>query len=651
MTNYRSTTFSLLLLLQRGRMFLAVVLLLVICCCNVGVQCDQNTTISSAGSIIEYCETESFVADCKSADEVIIVQSAYFGRMRLGKCLTVNNGNLGCQLDVVDQLEAKCSGRRRCQVPVASIDHSMLPCTREVRGYLEASFVCVTVASKPMSECKKHQPIEIHVATTAYATSVGNPAKDSTRSAAAGYLASVVTDETGCGSLDTPWIIRAPAGQTIRLKLLDFGIRAAATGRDLVGSGNGQVPLTCQVYAVVKEKNVGRNSETVCASDQRESLVYLSNSNQVEVRLVTAQKNHKADYFLIRYEVVGCPDLMTTWSSELDAAHWVERTGDVVVFGCNGSSSQTWQLMCEGHKWIGERKSCSPASASKPMSAVSVNIWNAFTGSQWAAIVVILIIAISIGMVIFIVGLIYLKRARSRRLDRMSRGCSGGCGGSGGDFTADYHLALTAGGDNNPQTPTKSVLQQPIAPGFASHTGGGSIPSSGPCPPDQQQSENDYFRTWQLHSRQQVLMPGCSHTGGIATRAGPPPHLGFQQQPHSGRPAPGSLHFVPAAPQLPSSTGGTPRRVIPEHIYESPRLERREFVPLPVVPSPSSTVLTGAPVTAECTCCGVDRTMVPVGVPPPPLGGGSAEGGPLHRQTPILQYYELDQSSRPGARV
>ena len=96
-----------------------------------------------SGIVSEYCETDEFVASCPSDDEMIVMQSAHFGRMRLGRCLTVNNGNLGCQLDVLDQLDPLCSGRRRCSVVVATINHRALPCTREVRGYLEASYLCV----------------------------------------------------------------------------------------------------------------------------------------------------------------------------------------------------------------------------------------------------------------------------------------------------------------------------------------------------------------------------------------------------------------------------------------------------------------------------------------------------------------------------
>jgi len=68
-----------------------------------------------------------------------------------------------------------------------------------------------------------------------------------------GFLASVVTDESGCGSLDTPWLLRTAPGQTIRLRLLDFesasrSASAAAAGGGDVGEGIQQSPRICQVF-------------------------------------------------------------------------------------------------------------------------------------------------------------------------------------------------------------------------------------------------------------------------------------------------------------------------------------------------------------------------------------------------------------------
>ena len=44
--------------------------------------------------VAEYCEDELFVAECQQ-DEVILIESALYGRMQLGRCVTrVNIENL-----------------------------------------------------------------------------------------------------------------------------------------------------------------------------------------------------------------------------------------------------------------------------------------------------------------------------------------------------------------------------------------------------------------------------------------------------------------------------------------------------------------------------------------------------------------------------
>ena len=37
-----------------------------------------------------------------------------------------------------------------------------------------------------------------------------------------GYLANIITDQTGCGSTNAPWRIVGEQGQRIELKLMDF---------------------------------------------------------------------------------------------------------------------------------------------------------------------------------------------------------------------------------------------------------------------------------------------------------------------------------------------------------------------------------------------------------------------------------------------
>lgn len=57
---------------------------------------------------------------------------------------------------------------------------------------------------------------------------------------ASGYLSSHVTQETGIGSLECPWVLRAQPGQRVRIVLLDF-FGASQT-------------VVCHVYAIVKDQ-------------------------------------------------------------------------------------------------------------------------------------------------------------------------------------------------------------------------------------------------------------------------------------------------------------------------------------------------------------------------------------------------------------
>jgi hypothetical protein len=41
----------------------------------------------SASVLQEYCDDKSFVPTCSASDEVIIMEQATYGRMRLGKCV------------------------------------------------------------------------------------------------------------------------------------------------------------------------------------------------------------------------------------------------------------------------------------------------------------------------------------------------------------------------------------------------------------------------------------------------------------------------------------------------------------------------------------------------------------------------------------
>jgi len=114
----------------------------------------------------EYCAFEHFNASCRSPTERIYIRSAQYGRMRVGRCVKVDLGYLGCAADVRHVIESRCSGRPRCSVPVADDQlRTRSPCPTDVTWYLQVSYACVTgqsVASRQSS------PLSLLLYTFAY---------------------------------------------------------------------------------------------------------------------------------------------------------------------------------------------------------------------------------------------------------------------------------------------------------------------------------------------------------------------------------------------------------------------------------------------------------------------------------------------------
>ena len=99
----------------------------------------------------EYCSWEHFNVSCGSEapggstmSSVLLMHSAQYGRMRLGRCSKSNLGYLGCTRDVLDVMDTACSGRTSCDLDVNGADlRKTKPCSPDVTWYLEASYSCV----------------------------------------------------------------------------------------------------------------------------------------------------------------------------------------------------------------------------------------------------------------------------------------------------------------------------------------------------------------------------------------------------------------------------------------------------------------------------------------------------------------------------
>ena len=91
----------------------------------------------------EFCHNEAFKAEC-APDEVIVMTTALYGRMHLGRCVRTDFGFVGCYTDVMELVERRCSGRRRCEIRIPDpIFDDTRPCNEDLKSYFETSYRCV----------------------------------------------------------------------------------------------------------------------------------------------------------------------------------------------------------------------------------------------------------------------------------------------------------------------------------------------------------------------------------------------------------------------------------------------------------------------------------------------------------------------------
>ena len=109
----------------------------------------------------EVCNAEQLKARCPE-DSAIVIKSAVYGRMKLGRCLEVDAGYLGCQNDVLWLADRWCSGRQLCDVYVPNDELKQANDDCQLRGFslfLEVEYHCVR--SKLLNE--RSTPLYINI--------------------------------------------------------------------------------------------------------------------------------------------------------------------------------------------------------------------------------------------------------------------------------------------------------------------------------------------------------------------------------------------------------------------------------------------------------------------------------------------------------
>ena len=91
----------------------------------------------------EYCSLEVFEAQCLP-NEVILIESALYGRMRAGRCAVREYGPIGCGASVMAIVDGRCSGRRSCRIQLPDRDmHAVSGCPVQAASHLEAAYSCL----------------------------------------------------------------------------------------------------------------------------------------------------------------------------------------------------------------------------------------------------------------------------------------------------------------------------------------------------------------------------------------------------------------------------------------------------------------------------------------------------------------------------
>lgn len=73
------------------------------------------------------------------------MESAMYGRMEVGRCISAKYGNIGCSGDVLALMDRKCSAKVSCEVRVPNQELDEIDtCDDEITKYLDAAYDCIT---------------------------------------------------------------------------------------------------------------------------------------------------------------------------------------------------------------------------------------------------------------------------------------------------------------------------------------------------------------------------------------------------------------------------------------------------------------------------------------------------------------------------
>lgn len=93
----------------------------------------------------EFCQFETLELNCP-AGHVIVMESASFGLMEIGRCVETELAQLGCAADVLQPIDGWCSGRQTCSVQTVNSNEKLQrlnQCVRGIAAYTKVEYNCI----------------------------------------------------------------------------------------------------------------------------------------------------------------------------------------------------------------------------------------------------------------------------------------------------------------------------------------------------------------------------------------------------------------------------------------------------------------------------------------------------------------------------
>ncbi|OAF69090.1 hypothetical protein A3Q56_03105 [Intoshia linei] len=364
------------------------------------------------------CSSESMDIDCQntSSNKVISIKTALFGRMRLGRCARENLGYIGCYANVTNYYHTACSGKNKCSISLPNKKlESYSKCHKEIKSYLELSFICKKVYPELTNNCY----------TDCTASFVIKEKQAD--------ISNYAIRQTGCGLINCPILIKPPIGTYIELQLKHFyrpftyfvdfksiqNLKKPKTQipsiqndynscihllnffdnvKDYLKNQNQNIQMTKQIHVFSCGHQISKNYiSSILHIDTSEFVLIKNTYNSKGNSIMMYQVDYFqiiSENFTLSYISRGC-----NIPSDLNLENYeIIRRRHNLLIKCRNENNLN--ILCEGEKFTGNLPPCMLHSKDVSKRSLPINI----------LITIILSIALVISSLILTIGIVFYKR-------------------------------------------------------------------------------------------------------------------------------------------------------------------------------------------------------------------------------------------------